>query len=228
MSFLSGLQRMAVSGLAADCRRWPAHCRPCFCARRAARAHARTWESGFGRLFLGTGGQVCHRPASDAGRASFMRVTVGAVAFLVLRFVVNQSPLIGSQLAIFRNHWIQLDPCSGHSDGRTEFCGRRRPASTARPHHWRRVAAVSADHHRARVCLGTERRRDGRCGPDRTGSRDCLHNRYGRACQHQMLGASRHALAHRISGFEQWARGLQGIAGAAIVLIAAYSIWTAL
>jgi nickel/cobalt transporter (NicO) family protein len=37
-----------------------------------------------------------------------------------------------------------------------------------------------------------------------------------------------HALAHRVSGLEQWARALQAIAGAAIVIIAAYSLWNTL
>jgi hypothetical protein len=36
-----------------------------------------------------------------------------------------------------------------------------------------------------------------------------------------------HMLAQRIAGFERWARYLQGIAGAAIAVIAGYSIWTA-
>jgi ABC-type nickel/cobalt efflux system permease component RcnA len=35
-----------------------------------------------------------------------------------------------------------------------------------------------------------------------------------------------HAVAHRLSGFERVARILQGAAGAAIVVIAAYSLWT--
>src|SRR5262245_29714485 len=36
------------------------------------------------------------------------------------------------------------------------------------------------------------------------------------------------ALAHRLSSFERWARALQGVAGVAIIVIATYSLWTAL
>jgi nickel/cobalt exporter len=227
MIFLSGLQRSTVSSLAAELRAggWLT----AILAFALGALHALTPGHGKAALaayFLGqdakfgTGLRVTLV-------AAFLHVVMGALAFLVLRFILNQTPLMtgrGSPFFSLTGYGLIFFA------GAVMLVQSLRPVRTgAHPHvltlgigllpcpltisvlgfAWAQAAGIMVIV--VLIALAT--------GIAFTIGTVALLAIFARR-------SFSHALAHRISGFERAARILQGIAGAAIVVIAGYSLWT--
>src|SRR5215218_4055047 len=97
MSYLSGLQRMAVSGLAAELRAGGAFA--AILAFALGALHALTPGHGKAALaayFLGKQAQIATGLRVALG-AAFLHVLMGFAAFLVLRFLVTQRPFMAAR-----------------------------------------------------------------------------------------------------------------------------------
>jgi ABC-type nickel/cobalt efflux system permease component RcnA len=225
--FLSGLQRSTVNGLATELRAGGIF--TAVLAFALGALHALTPGHGKSALTayflgqearLGTGIRV-------ALAASLLHVAMGDLAFIVLRFVVSQTPLMtgrGSPFFLVTGYGLILVA------GIVMLVQSLRPASTAAHPHvltlgvgllpcpltisvlgfaWAQASGPSVMIVLMALAAGIA------FTIGVVAVLAILLRRY-----------AGHALAHRISGFALWGRRLQAMAGAAIIVIAIYSLWT--
>jgi nickel/cobalt exporter len=227
MIFLSGLQRSTVSGLAAELR--AGGLLTAILAFALGASHALTPGHGKAALAayflgqdakLGTGLRVTLA-------AAFLHVLMGALVFLVLRFVVGQMPsmtgrgspffaVTGYALILFAGMIMLVQslrpmPTSAHPHVLTMGIGLLPCPLTITVLGFAWAQGTGIMMIVVLIALAT--------GIAFTIGTVALLAIVAR----RFLG---HALAHRLTGFERGARILQGIAGAAIVVIAGYSLWT--
>ena len=229
MAFLGGLQRTVVSGLAAELRTGGLF--TAVLAFALGALHALTPGHGKAALaayFLGQEAKIATGIRVTLA-ASILHVLMGAFAFVVLRFVVTQSPLMTGRNSPFF-------AVTGYSfiliAGAAMLVQSLRPTpSLARPHAltlgvgllpcpltitvlgfaW--VQSTGAMVVVVLIALAA--------GIAFTIGTVALSSIVLR----RLVGQT---LAERVSGLEPVARYVQGAAGAIIVVIALYSIWTAL
>ncbi len=229
VNFLSGLQRMAVSGLAAELR--AGGMLTAVLAFALGALHALTPGHGKAALasyFLGQEAKFA-TGVRVALAASFIHVIMGALAFLVLRFIFTQSPLMtGRSSPFFAITGYSLILVAGTV---MVIQSVRSMPTEARPH----AITIGVGLLPCPLTISVL----GFAWTQSTGAMVVVVLTALAAGIAFTIGTVAlvsitlrrffgHALSHRISGFERWARVSQGIAGAAIVIIAAYSIWTAL
>ena len=229
MSYLSGLQRMAVSGLAAEMRAGGAF--TAVLAFALGALHALTPGHGKAALaayFLGKEARLV-TGIRVALTASLLHVLMGALAFVVLRLVFKQLPLMsgrGSPAfaaagyglimlagAVMLIQSLRETPTGAHQHALTLGIGLLPCPLTISVlgFAWAQgtglmVAVVLfALAFGIAFTIGTV-----------AVLAITLRNTAGQA------------LTHRLSDIEPWARAFQCAAGAAIVIIAAYSLWKAL
>lgn len=228
LSFLSGLQRSAVSGLAAELRAGGMF--TAVLAFVLGALHALTPGHGKAALaayFLGQEARLA-TGVRVALTASLLHVLMGALAFLVLRYAIGQMPLMTGRNTPF---FVVTGYALILFAGLLMLVQSLRPVRhDAHPHAitlgigllpcpltisvlgfaWAQSAAPMVVVVLLALAAGIA---------FTIGTVALLAIVFRRS-----LG---HVLAHRIAGFERWARYLQGIAGVAIALIAGYSIWAA-
>jgi nickel/cobalt transporter (NicO) family protein len=229
MSFLSGLQRTVLTGLATELR--AGGLLTAVLAFSLGALHALTPGHGKAALaayFLGQDAKIGTGLRVTLA-AAFLHVVMGFLAFVVLRLILNQMPLMtgrNSPFFVITGYSLILIV------GAVMLIQSLRPTSaTARPH----VLTIGvgllpcpltitvlgfawAQGTSAMVGIVLIALAAGIAFTIGTVALLAII-----ACR--FLG---HALAHRLSGFERWARVLQGTAGVMIVAIAGYSLWMTL
>jgi nickel/cobalt exporter len=229
MSFLSGLQRTVITGLATELR--AGGFLTAVLAFSLGALHALTPGHGKAALaayFLGQEAKIGTGLRVTLA-AAFLHVAMGILAFVVLRFILSQMPLMTGRNSPFF-------VVTGYSliliAGAVMLIQSLRPTlTTARPH----VLTIGvgllpcpltitvlgfawAQGTSAMVGIVLIALAAGIAFTIGTVALLAIITR-------RFLG---HALARRLSGFERWARALQGTAGAMIVVIAGYSLWMTL
>jgi nickel/cobalt exporter len=227
ISALSGLQRSAVVGLAAELRSGGFF--TAVLAFGLGALHALTPGHGKAALaayFLGREAKLA-TGIRVAVAAAFLHVVMGFLAFLILRLMVSQLPvmttrgspifllvgygliLLAGAMMIFQSVWPT--PSEGHPHVLTAGIGMLPcPLTiTVLGFAWAQGAGPMV----AVVLVSLA------AGIAFTIGTVALLAIIGR----RLLG---HAMARRMSSFERGARMLQGVAGTAIVIAAAYALWT--
>lgn len=229
ITFLSELQRTAVAGLAAELRAGGMFTAALAFALGAL--HALTPGHGKAALAayflgqeakLGTGLRVTLA-------ASFLHVVMGALAFMILRFVVSRTPLMtdrGSSFFAVAGYGLILVV------GAVMLVQSLRPASAAARPHTLALGVGLLPCPLTISVLGFAWAQSG-------GAMVLVVLVALAAGIALTIGAvalfaivvrrfAGYALAHHLSGLDRWARAAQGVAGAAIVAIAAYALSTTL
>jgi ABC-type nickel/cobalt efflux system permease component RcnA len=229
MSVLSGLQRTAVSGLAAELRAGGMSTGVLAFALGAL--HALTPGHGKAALTayflgqearLGTGLRV-------ALTASLLHVAMGALAFVVLRFLIGQMPSMtarGSPFFVVTGYGLIL------LAGVVMVVQSLRPSPAAMHPHMLTIGVGLLPCPLTVTVLGFAWAQG--AGPMVAVVLIALAAGIAFTIGAVALLAIilrrsvGRVLAHRLSGFERGARMLQGVAGVAIVVIAAAAVWVAL
>jgi nickel/cobalt exporter len=228
MALLSGLQRSVVSGLAAELRAGGAS--TAALAFGLGALHALTPGHGKAALaayFLGQDARVA-AGLRVALAASLLHVVTGALAFLALRFIIGQTPLMtarGSPAFVITGYGLIF------LAGALMLAQSRRGEHTLRPHAltagvgllpcpltitvlgfaWAQAAGPMVILVLFALAAGIA-------------STIGLVALVAIGVRHSLASA----LAPHLPGFERWTRRVQAVAGLAIMLVATYALWRAL
>jgi ABC-type nickel/cobalt efflux system permease component RcnA len=225
--FLSGLQRAAVSGLAAELRAGGLFTAALAFALGAL--HALTPGHGKAALtayFLGQEARVV-TGIRVALAASLLHVAMGGLAFIVLRFVVSHAPLMtgrGSSFFLITGYGLILVA------GIVMLVQSLRSNATPTHPHVLTLGVGLLPCPLTITVLGFAWAQASGSGVMIVLIALAAGIAFTIGVVAVLAIALRrcagHALRHRIPSFELWARRLQGIAGAAIIVIATYFLWT--